>query len=270
MSFSKSKMQEFFLDDPRTGPIEKELNNTVMKYFYFNNDLELKTNSKEILNVCLLLGNAVLNYNNSDTHLNQFDIFFIPPNKEITLRLASQSNANHKICLNSYRINNEIDLEFEIQHFDLTKFIPRGGYGSEAKMATYRTVWTAIKNRYFMSGYTNIPNESLKQGVITSVNLVENNEGRIEVYPHIHPDYPEVYIMCIDDDNYAISQYLINKVGQSVCKDLSDGDGLFFPGELGHSNFARPFYKDLKYCMYYWCIPTFGRVDLVDPITLKV
>ena len=76
--------------------------------------------------------------------------------------------------------------------------------------------------------------------------------------------------MCIDDDNYAITQYLINKEGKSICKDLKDGDGLFFPGDLGHSNFARPFYKDLKYCMYYWCIPTFGKVDLVDPITMMV
>ena len=54
-----------------------------------------------------------------------------------------------------------------------------------------------------MSGFTNIPNESLKQGVITSVNLERNQDGNMEIYSHIHPDYPEVYIMCIDDNNYA-------------------------------------------------------------------
>ena len=270
MSFSKSKMEDFFLEDPKNNHIEKELNSTVMKYFYFNDELKLKTKSREILNGCLLLGDVVLNYNNSDIDLNQFDIFFIPPNKEITLKITSKTDTNHKICINSYQINEDIDLKFEIQRFDLKKFIPRGDHGSKEKMATYRTVWTAIKNRYFMSGYTNIPNESLKQGVITSVNLVENNEGKIEIYPHIHPAYPEVYIMCIDDDNYAITQYLINTEGKSTCKDLKDGDGLFFPGVLGHSNIARPFYKNLKYCMYYWCIPTFGNIELVNPITMKV
>ena len=269
MSFSKSEMQDFFLEDPKNSLIEKELNSTVMKYFYFNDDFKLKTNSREILHGCLLLGNAILNYNNSDIDLNQFDIFFIPPNKEITLKITSQTVASHKICINSYHVNEEIDLKFEVQRFNLENFIPRGDHGSNEKMATYRTVWTAIKNKYFMSGYTNIPNISLRQGVITSVNLV-NNKNNIEIYPHNHPDYPEVYIMCIDDSNYAISQYLINVEGQSICKDLSDGNGLFFPGSLGHSNFARPYYKELKYCMYYWCIPTYGKVDLVDPITMKV
>jgi hypothetical protein len=270
MILSKSKMDSFFLEDPKSEPIERELNNTNMKYFYFEDNLKLKTGNKEILNGCLLSGNVDLNYNNSNTQLNQFDIFFIPPNREITLKLTSQSDTNRKICINSYHIGKDIDLDIEIRLFDLKKFIPRGDHGSKEKMATYRTVWTAIKNNYFMSGYTNIPNESLKQGVITSVNLVKNETGNIEIYPHNHPDYPEVYIMCIDDDNYAITQYLINEEGQSISKDLKDGEGLFFSGNLGHSNFARPFYKNMKYCMYYWCIPTFGNVDLVDPITMKV
>ena len=270
MSLSKSKINSFFFEDPKSEPIVRELNNTTLKYFYFTDDLTLKTSNKEILNGCLLSGNVVLNYGNSNTNLNQFDIFFMPPNSEITLRVSSQSISECRICINSYYIDKEIDLDIEIQHFNVSKFIPRGEYGSKEKMATYRTVWTAIKNRYFMSGYTFIPNESLKQGVITSVNLVENDSVILEIYPHIHPEYPEVYIMCIDDENYAISQYLINNEGESVVRDLSDGEGLFFSGSLGHSNFARPHYKNLKYCMYYWCIPTFGNVDLVDPITLKV
>ena len=137
-------------------------------------------------------------------------------------------------------------------------------------MATYRTVWTAFKNGYFMSGFTNIPLESLRSGVITSVNLEETNEGNIEIYPHIHPEYPEVYIMCIDDVNYAVSQYLINTEGKSICKDLSDGEGLFFPGNLGHSNICRPFYKGPKFCMYMWMIATRGKIETVSPITLKV
>jgi len=270
MSFSKSKINSFYLDDPKSAPIERELNNTIMKYFYFTDNLKLKTGSKEVLHGCLLLGNVVLNYNDSNASLNRFDIFFLPPNSEITLKFNSKSVKKSKICINSYLIDKDIDLDIEIQHFDLLKFIPRGEHGSKEKMATYRTVWTAIKNRYFMSGYTNIPSESLKQGVTTSVNLVENKKGYMEIYPHIHPNYPEVYIMCIDDNNYAITQYLINEEGQSAVKDLRDGEGLFFPGNLGHSNFARPFYKDLKYCMYYWCIPTFGNIDLVAPMTMKV
>jgi hypothetical protein len=100
--------------------------------------------------------------------------------------------------------------------------------------------------------------------------LIKNENDDIEIYPHIHPEYPEVYIMCIDDENYAISQYLINTKGQSVCRDLSDGEGLYFPGFLGHCNFTRPFYKNIKYCMYMWIIPTFGKVETVEPITIKV
>ena len=268
MVLTKTEMVSFFLEDPINGPIERELNNTLMKYFYFESDLKLRTNKKEILNGCLLLGRVILNYNGSTFELNQFDIFFIPPSKEASIEVKSKGKC--KICLYYSTIDGKIDADFEIKNFDFSKFVPRGELGSENKMCTFRKVFTAIKNRYFMSGYTNIPNESLRQGVITSVNLEKNCYGNVEIYPHIHPEYPEIYIMCIDDEKYAISQYIISTGGQSVCKDLTDGDGLFFHGNLGHCNFARPFYKNLKFCMYYWCIPTFGKVKLVKPITIQV
>ncbi len=267
---TKSQLYSLYLEDPKSGIIEREIMDTKMQYFYFDNDLEVKTERNELLNGCLLSGDAILIYNDTPYNLHQFDIFFLSPGQEIKIKTDSKSNKQYKICLYFYTIDKPIKASFEVQHFDLKKFIPRGENSSKNKMSTYRAVWTAIKNRYFMSGYTNIPNEALKQGVITSVNLEANNKGNIEIYPHIHPEYPEVYIICIDDENYSISQYLINTEGQSVCKDLSDGEGLFFPGNIAHSNFARPFYKDLRFCMYYWCIPTFGVVDAVSPITIKV
>ncbi|MFX0060508.1 MAG: hypothetical protein ACFE8J_19605, partial [Candidatus Heimdallarchaeota archaeon] len=230
----------------------------------------IKTQKNEVLNGCLLSNNVNLIYNQKAYELNQFDFFFLPPNVNITLKVQSNNSRKCKVCLYSYIINNKVKIAFEIQRFNANKFIPRGKRSSERVMATLRTVWTAIRNGYFMSGFTNIPNESLKQGVITSVNLEDNEDGGIEIYSHIHPEYPEVYIMCIDDNYYAITQYLINSKGESVCKDLQDGEGLFFPGILGHSNFARPYYKQLNYCMYMWIIPTYGKSESVSPITLKV
>lgn len=250
--------------------LKKKIKNSTLKYFEFDADLVLKTKKNEVLNGCLLLGNNKIIYNEKDFTFSQFDFFFIPPNKEIIIKGGLEEKSPQILCLLSYSGVNNIEAEFEVQQFNLDKFLPRGEPSSESKMSTFRTVWTAIKNGYFMSGFTNIPNQSLKQGVITSVNLEEDNEGNIEIYSHIHPNYPEVYIMCIDDQKYAITQYLISEEGQSVCMDLQNGDGLFFPGNLGHSNFARPFYKNLKYCMYMWIIPTFHKADSINPSTLKV
>ncbi len=267
---NKEKMCSFYFNDPKMRNIQREFANVKIEYFYFENDLKIKTKQNEVLNGCLLSGDASLLYDDTKHNLNQFDLFFLPPERELLIKVNPQLSGYYKLCLFYSSIGVEVEAKFEIQHFNLDKFVPRGELSSNEVMATYRTVWTAIKNGYFMSGFTNIPNGSLKQGVITSVNLEENKEGNIEIYPHIHPDYPEVYIMCIDDDNYAITQYLINIEGDSVCKDLASGDGLFFPGFLGHSNFARPTYKNLKYCMYMWIIPMFGKTNSVNPITLKV
>ena len=269
-SFNKKKLYSFYFDDPKTGSVQREFDNVKIEYFYFDNDLKIKTKQNEVLNGCLLSGESCLLYEDKEYNFNQFDLFFLPPGRELLIKVNTQPSGNYKLCLFYTSIGVEVEAEFEIQHFNLEKFLPRGELSSNEGMATYRTVWTAFKNNYFMSGFTNIPNEVLNQGVVTSVNLEENKEGNIEIYPHIHPDYPEVYIMCIDDDNYAITQYLINDEGCSVCKDLSNGEGLFFPGILGHSNFARPTYKKLKFCMYMWIIPTFGKVNSVNPITLKV
>jgi len=262
--FSKASMYSFYLDNPINGMIERELNDTKIQYLYFDEGLDLLTKPNEILNGCLLSGHAKIIHKGEEYEFNQFDFFFLPPNNTLTISVDSESKIKNKICLYYSPIKEEIDLPFDVQQYSKDKFIPRGESGSSKKMSTRRTVWTAIKNGYFLSGFTNIPNESIKQGVITSVNLEQD-----EVYPHIHPDNPEVYIMCIDDDNYAISQYLINIKGETVVKDCVNGEGAFFPGSLGHSNFARPFYKELEYCMYLWIIPTFGKSTGVDPITLK-
>jgi len=262
--FSKEAMASFYFDDPKDGMIERNLNDTKIQYLYFDEDLDLATKANEIINGCLLSGHAEIIHKGETYELNQFDFFFLPPGRTLTISVDSDLNVKNKICLYYCPIEEDINLPFDIQHYDKELFDPRGEPSSNVKMATYRTVWTAIRNGYFMSGFTNIPIKSLKQGVITSVNL----EGD-EIYPHIHPDNPEVYIMCIDDEHYAISQYLINSEGQTVVKDLSDGEGALFPGSLGHSNFARPFYKDLEYCMYLWIIPTFGKSSGVNPTTLK-
>ncbi|MFW9946032.1 MAG: hypothetical protein ACFFDX_04300 [Candidatus Odinarchaeota archaeon] len=270
MIFSKSEMLSYFFDDPKQESLERNLNNTRIQYFYTQKDLKIKTQSNEILNACLLSGEGTLLYKKKEYEINQFDFFFMPPANEVLLKVDSRFSGKCKICVFRYNINQKIEYDFENQHYSPEKFIPRGDHSSKEKMATYRTVWTAFKNELFMSGFTNIPSESLRSGVITSVNLEKNKSGNVEIFSHIHPQYPEVYIMCIDDDKYAITQYLINKEGYSVCKDLSDGDGVFFPGSLGHSNFARPIYKKLDYVMYMWIIPTFGITDAVNPVTLKI
>jgi hypothetical protein len=259
---NKSDMHSFYFENPKQS-IERELNNTKLRYFYFNSELKLRTKRQEVLNGSLLEGKASLIYENIKYNLNQFDLFFLPHEKELVIK--PEFGKKSKVCIVSSFTGKEVNANFEIQYFDLKKFIPRGEFGSSEKMATYRTVWTAIKNGYYMSGFTNIPNESLRQGVVTSVNLEEN-----KIYSHIHSNFPEVYIYCIDDDNYAITQYLVNYKGKSVCKDLTNGEGVFFPGNLGHINFSKPFYKNLKYCLYLWIIPTFGLKADIEPVTLKI
>ncbi len=266
---TKSSMLSFFFEDPKYEAVEREIDNVKIKYYYFDSEITLKTEKNQVLNGSLLLGNGILIYDNNEYELNQFDIFFIPSEKELIMR--GNSASKNKIVLILSSVDEKVDINFEIQRYNLKNFIKRGESCSAEKMSTYRKVWTAFKNGLFMSGITYIPNSSLKTGVVTSVNLEKDEkEGNIEIYSHIHPQFPELYIFLIDDDNYAITQYLINSRGQSVCKDLSNGDGLFFPGDLGHINFAKPFYKDLKYCSYIWFIPTFGKKKQIEPITLKV
>ncbi|MFX1569767.1 MAG: hypothetical protein ACFFCV_15525 [Promethearchaeota archaeon] len=268
-SLTKSDMVSYFFEDPKQKAIDRKMYRVKVLYYYFNSKIKIKTEKNQILNGSLLLGDGSLIINEVESHLNQFDIFFIPPGKEFSI--IGKSNSECKIILIFNTIEKTVDKIFEIQRYDLEKFVPRGEPCSNEKMATFRTVWTAFNDEYFMSGITNIPNESLKTGVVTSVNLETNKKMKnVEIYSHVHPDFPEVYIFLIDDDNYAITQYLINSKGQSVCKDLSNGDGLFFPGHLGHINFAKPFYKNLKFCSYIWFIPTFGKKGGIKPITLKV
>ena len=254
---SKEEMYSFYINDIK------------LQYFYFENDLDVHSKSNEIINGCLLSGKTNISYEGHIHPFDQFDFFFLPPGQSLTIQPNPKLSIKNKLCLYC-PIQEQINLPFEIQHYSEDKFIDRGEHSSNTTMATYRTVWTAFRNGYFMSGFTNIPLASLKSGVITSVNLEKTKEGTVEIYSHIHPKYSEVYIMCIDDENYSISQYLINTEGKSVCKDLSDGEGLFFPGSLGHSNFCRPYYKEIKFCMYMWIIATRGETETVDPITLRV
>jgi hypothetical protein len=269
-SIDKDQMYRFYFNDPISQRIERTLNTVKIEYFYFDNKIKVKSKHNQVICGCLLLGRASLLYEGFLYDLNQFDLFFLPPEAEILIEKKAESPNIGKICLCYSPIEKEVAAKFELQPFDPSKFQPRGEFGSKSKMATYRTVWTAIMNGYFMAGFTNIPNEVLTQGVITSVNLEELKEGDKQIFPHIHPEFPECYIFCIDDENYAITQYLINENGESICSDLTDGEGLFFPGWLGHSNFARPTTKTLKFCQYLWIIPTFGKSQKVVPITLKV
>ncbi|TFG23283.1 MAG: hypothetical protein EU532_13615 [Promethearchaeota archaeon] len=267
MKNEKEKLYSFYFSNPSEGIIERKLLNVKLRYFYFDNQLIVQTGPREIINGCLLLGNCKAEFEEYTYQLGKFDIFFLPPMKSMKIKVK-ESNMS-KICLMHSFIETEIKAKFELKKFDLDNFLPRGLHSSSNLMSTFRTVWTAIKNGYFMSGFTNVPQRSLKEGTITSVNLEKNPDGRDEIYAHIHPDYPEVYIACVDDEKYAMTQYLINQEGDSVSRDLTDGEGVFFPGEYGHSNFTRPTYKNLKYCMYLWMIPTFGKSTTVDPITLK-
>ena len=195
-------------------------------------------------------------------------MFFLPPKSKIYIE-SKDYNKKCKICLYIATLDEKVKAKFEVQQFNKEELVPRGELSSNKSMATLRTVWTGIKNGYFMSGFTRIPNEALKQGVVTSVNLEEEGNGMKGIYPHVHPEYPEVYIFCIDDPNYAITQYLVNEDGQSVSKDLTNGEGVFFPGNLGHMNFAKPYAKELSYCSYMWMICTYGKIDDIKPITLK-
>ncbi|MFX1434134.1 MAG: hypothetical protein ACFFB1_10195 [Promethearchaeota archaeon] len=270
MAPTKKEMKKFYFGNPIQGKVIREILGTRIEYYFLENDLSLKTKPRTVLIGCILSGGLLLIHKKKEHKINQFDFFLLPPNSECQIKINPENDNKNKLCIFYSSLDQEGDYVFEIQRYAPDKFIPRGDHGSNEKMATYRTVWTAFKNELFMSGFTNIPSESLRSGVITSVNLEKNESGNIEIYSHVHPQYPEVYIMCIDDDKYAITQYLINEEGFSVCRDLSNGDGVFFPGSLGHSNFARPTYRKLNYAMYMWIIPTFGRKSGVNPVTLKI
>ena len=266
----KSEMRNLFFEDPKPNAIKRRIDNNRLQYFYFNEDVSIFTKDNEILNGCLLKGQGELKFQGITYELNQFDIFFLPPNKNVSIHLKSKGDQKYKICLYYSQVTSPVDVEFELQRFSLDKFVPRGDFSSERRMATYRTVWTAIRNGYFMSGFTNIPTEALKQGVVTSVNIEPQSGNDKEIFPHIHPEFPEVYIFCIDDQKYAVTQYLIDEEGNSVCHDITDGGGVFFPGNLGHMNFAKPFGKNIKYCMYLWYISTLGKTTTIVPETLRV
>lgn len=270
---TRTEMHEFYFSDPKEEEYIKEIKNVKVKYHYFAEPINISTDKNQVCNFCLLKGTSEISRKQEKFTLNQFDLVFLPPNEVITLNPLVSETFSNKLCVVTSPIQGEIGKEigatFEIQRFSLNKFVPRGELGDSQKMATYREVWTAFKNGYYMSGFTNIPQASLVQGVVTSVNL-EKEGDLIKVLSHIHPDYPEIYIYCIDDstETVAVTQFLINEKGQSISRDLTDGEGIFFDGSLGHINFTKPTYKKIKYCLYMWIIPTYGRVQDVIPITL--
>ncbi|MHA1275717.1 MAG: hypothetical protein ACTSQI_02405 [Candidatus Helarchaeota archaeon] len=269
----RNELYKFYFTDPKTNVMIREINHVQVKYFYFSEPISTSTDVNQVCNLCLLKGTSKLAQGSKKSDLYQFDMAFIPPNEQFVIVPKTREKLANKICLVFSPIstppNKKIAAQMEIQRFSLNKFIPRGAFGDTKKMATYREVWTAIKNGYFMSGFTNIPKQALTQGVVTSVNL-ERDMDDIKIFAHIHPGYPEIYIYCIDDPDatVAVTQFLINQKGQSVSKDLTDGEGIFFDGSLGHLNFIKPTYKPLKYCLYMWIIPTFGKTDTVVPATL--
>lgn len=273
---SRKEMYNYYFEDPKNKKIVKTLNKARLEYFYFNKGFDIKTGDYEVCNICILGGNSKLIRNQEEHRIGKFDMAFLPENEEIKLIPNQQEPFTNKICVVSSPIVGKIGKEmgegFTIKHFSWEKFVPRGELGDNKKMATYREVLTYYKNGYFMSGFTNIPKKSLEQGVVTSVNLEESKSGKIRIYPHIHSEFPEVYIFCISDKtkSVAVTQYLINSEGNSVCKDLIDGEGLFFEGFMGHMNFIKPTYKNLEYCMYMWIIPTFGKEKDITPTTLLV
>lgn len=274
-AIKREDMYRYYFKDPKKILIMREVQNVDLKYYYFAEPLILSTKKNEVSQLCLLKGTATISHHNQEFPWNQFDLVFLPENDQITIKPAFSKRLENKICFLTSPIlgdiGKELGAKFEIQRFSLDKFVPRGELGDSQKMATYREVWTAFQNGYFMSGFTNIPQVVLAQGGVTSVNLEKEGEN-VRVFSHIHPNFPEVYIFCIDDDtqSVAVTQYLINSKGQSVCRDLTDGDGLFFEGSLGHLNFTKPTYKQLKYCLYMWIIPTFGKAQTVEPLSLKI
>jgi hypothetical protein len=272
---TKQEMIQCYFDDPKEKPYIKKINNALVKYYYFSEPTNVATGEKEVSNICILKGSSTLMRNEKEIALNQFDMIFLPNNDQITITPLISDKLANKICIvttpNLGDISNTRSEKFEIQRFSLSKFVPRGELGDNQKMCTFREVWTAIKNGLYMSGFTNIPEVSLTQGVVTSVNLEKEND-QIKIFSHIHPPYPEIYIYCIDDttEAVAVTQFLINARGQSISRDLTDGEGIFFDGTLGHINFTKPTYKKIKYCLYMWIIPTFGRLQDVNPVTLRV
>jgi len=271
---TRAQMYGYYFDDPREKIFQKEVNCVKVKYFYLEAPITVQTGAKEVCNFCLLKGSSTLRRNEEEFNLNQFDMGFLPKSEQVIITPFSQNPFDNKICIVTSPIlekpSKKIQAEFEIQRFSLEKFIPRGELGDTQKMATYREVWTAFNNSYFISGFTNIPQQALTQGVLTSVNL-EKDSKSIKILSHIHPGYPEIYIHCIDDptESVAITQYLINAKGQSVAKDLTDGEGIFFDGSLGHMNFIKPTYRKLNYCLYMWIIATLGKTQY-KPITLNL
>ncbi|MBD3256211.1 MAG: hypothetical protein GF383_14025 [Candidatus Lokiarchaeota archaeon] len=268
--FSKDEMENFYFSDPTSEPVEKILEESEIRYFYFEKDLELSTETNQLLCGCLLKNNAVIVIEGAKYNLDKFDFFFLPPEKDIKIKVNPGLEEKYKICLYSYTLERIIKADFGVYHYSTKEFIGRGKKGSEKRMPSYSSVWTAIRNTYFMAGFTKIPADFLSGGVITSVNIVEESEGEDKIHPKIHPNYPEIYLMCIDDKNYGLTQYLINKNNESICKDLKDGDGVFFPGDLEHCNFARPINKEISRCMYMWIIPTYGLTSIIKPSGLEV
>lgn len=271
---TKIQMYNHYFEDPRGNVFQKEINYAKCQYFYFQSPITIQTGKNEVCNFCILKGSSQLVRTHENFTLHEFDMVFLPTNEHITVDPGSKDKFQNKICIVTAPIlethTKEHPISFEIQRFALENFLPRGELGDTQKMATYREIWTAFKNGYFMSGFTNIPKIALAQGVITSVNLEKEGE-MTKIYSHIHPGYPEIYIYCIDDPtaSVAVTQFLINAKGQSVSKDLTDGEGIFFDGSMGHMNFLKPTYNNLKYCLYMWIIPTYGKIQDIIPQSLK-
>ncbi|MEJ2249932.1 MAG: hypothetical protein P8Y70_07030 [Candidatus Lokiarchaeota archaeon] len=75
MIVPKSVMETYYFKDPKKGPIIRELNGAFTHYYYIESKITLHTNQNEVLNGCLVLGNADLSFKGENYLLNQFDFF---------------------------------------------------------------------------------------------------------------------------------------------------------------------------------------------------
>ncbi|GAH25876.1 unnamed protein product, partial [marine sediment metagenome] len=98
-SINKEEMYSFYFDDPKAGIIQREFYNVKIEYFHFDNDLKIKTKQNEVLNGCLLSGEASLLYDDIKYNLNQFDLFFLPPERELLIKVNPQPSGYYKLCL---------------------------------------------------------------------------------------------------------------------------------------------------------------------------
>ena len=88
-------MEKFYLKDPKSKDVKRELYDASLEYFYFAEPLTISTDGKTVCNFCLLEGSASLNRSGEKLSLNQFDLVFLPEKEQVTIN-PSISNRDKK------------------------------------------------------------------------------------------------------------------------------------------------------------------------------